>query len=260
MSNTGKKVVSFSLWGNSEVYLQGALKAVTQVQTRYPDWESWFFLGADVPIQTRKALVSRGAVLREGPDWGPWSGMYWRFLATEELDVSIMLSRDVDADILEREVAAVDEWLESGKSIHIMRDHPKHEMPIMGGMWGCRAGLLRDIRNLIQKHGKFDRYGRDQEFLANFIYPQFVNDLFIHSECIYFPRELVRKNPIARSEFEFVGMAQRDTDLVDLQKFYMKEWIYAGSPHLKRPHPWSLGGIMRKLTRGRWPGQNLPCK
>ena len=31
------------------------------------------------------------------------------------------------------------EWVDSGKLVHVMRDHPYHTEPIMGGMWGCKA-------------------------------------------------------------------------------------------------------------------------
>lgn len=37
---------------------------------------------------------------------------------------------------------AVDEWLESGKMFHVMRDHPGHNMHILCGMWGARWDLL----------------------------------------------------------------------------------------------------------------------
>ena len=168
-----------------------------------------------------------------------------------------MISRDVDTLILEREVAAVNEWLASGKVLHIMRDHPKHEMPIMGGMWGCRASAFRNLDQLILKLGRFDRYGCDQEFLARVIYPRFAHDAWIHSECIHFPKETIQPFPVPRDGKRVIGMALRDEAIIDLQNRYLDEWIAAGSPPLKRPHPWSLGGRIRRLTRGRWPGSSI---
>ena len=49
------------------------------------------------------------------------------------LQVDILLSRDLDSRISEREVAAVEEFLASDKQVHIMRDHPARTAPIMGG-------------------------------------------------------------------------------------------------------------------------------
>jgi hypothetical protein len=38
----------------------------------------------------------------------------------------------------EREVAAVEDWLNSSLPFHAMRDHPAHGTAILGGMWGAR--------------------------------------------------------------------------------------------------------------------------
>ena len=50
----------------------------------------------------------------------------WRFETIDDPDVEINMSRDTDTRILLREKLAVDEWLASGKTFHIMRDHPHH--------------------------------------------------------------------------------------------------------------------------------------
>lgn len=252
-----KNVVSFSLWGTSEVYLRGALDAADQVARQYPGWECRFYLAADVPIKTRDQLVAKGVVLFEGPAWGPWAGMYWRFLAAEDPDVDVMISRDVDTVILEREVRAVEEWIQSGAPLHILRDHPKHEMPVMGGMWGCRSEHFRNIRSLILQWNRFDLYGCDQEFLARVVYPRYRDQAWIHSECIRFKGEVLRPYPTPREGNTVIGMAYRDEPILERQLRYLKAWEDAGKPYLRRPHPWSLAGRIRWLTRGRWPGQTL---
>ena len=38
--------------------------------------------------------------------------------------VDVLLSRDLDSGIIDREAAAVQEWLKSDKDFHFMRDHP----------------------------------------------------------------------------------------------------------------------------------------
>ena len=48
------------------------------------------------------------------------------------------MSRDLDSRLNDREQAAVQEWLNSKKEFHIMRDHPMHGWPILGGLWGCK--------------------------------------------------------------------------------------------------------------------------
>ena len=66
----------------------------------------------------------------------------WRFLPTIDAQVSHFMSRDLDSLISKREVAAVEEWLQTRKSFHIMRDHPQHLAEIMAGMWGMKLGSM----------------------------------------------------------------------------------------------------------------------
>ena len=82
--------------------------------------------------------------------------MLWRFLPTLDPQVSVFLSRDLDSVFTGREVAAVREWLQSGKSLHSMRDHPAHHHPLMAGMWGTkisqdtvRQQWLRSVQNIL---------------------------------------------------------------------------------------------------------------
>ena len=42
------------------------------------------------------------------------------------------------------QVAAVNEFLESDKDIHVMRDHPAHSTYILGGTWGAKVENLRN--------------------------------------------------------------------------------------------------------------------
>ena len=57
----------------------------------------------------------------------------WRYLAMIDPQVDRYMSRDTDSEIFEREVAAVDEWLRSDRTFHVMRDHQGHLAEIMGG-------------------------------------------------------------------------------------------------------------------------------
>jgi hypothetical protein len=249
-----RNVVAFSLWGTTDVYLQGALDAIAQVHCHYPGWEPRFYLGADVPQATRQALSDLGAAVFDGPQWGSWAGMFWRFLAASDPDVGVMISRDVDTRILPREVAAVNEWLDSGRNFHIMRDHPKHEMPIMGGMWGCRTAALREMEAMILGWRKFDKYGCDQEFLAKVVYPVMRHHAWIHSECVMFRDEAIHPYTIPRADNEFIGISYTaDDERLALQIRYLREWIADGKPVYLRPLPWSFMGLMRIYSRGWWP-------
>ena len=90
------------------------------------------------------------------------------------------MSRDVDAMIIEREVHAVDEWLESNKSFHVMHDHHLHKFPMMAGLWGAKLSELERGMSIYSFHlatvsedmwQNRDYYLLDQEFLAEYIWP-----------------------------------------------------------------------------------------
>ena len=56
----------------------------------------------------------------------------WRYLAIGDPFIDAFMSRDLDMEIFEREIMAVNEWLGSDKAGHIMRDNPYHRTEILG--------------------------------------------------------------------------------------------------------------------------------
>ena len=64
--------------------------------------------------------------------------MIWRFLPLLDLQVSQYMCRDLDSRVTQREFEAVQDWLNSEKSLHVMRDHPEHNNEIVGCCWGMK--------------------------------------------------------------------------------------------------------------------------
>ena len=198
-----KKVISFSLWGDNPKYTIGAIKNAELIDTIYPGWIGRFYCGKSVPIDIIEILKTYTNVeVIEMEENGDWSGMFWRFYACEDSDV--MISRDTDSRLNLREKNAVDEWLNSDKDFHIMRDHPYHNALILGGMWGVRNGILKNIVDLIKNYNKGDFWQVDQNFLREQIYPIVVNTSFVHDS--YHNINSWSKNfSIERIDQEFVG-------------------------------------------------------
>lgn len=214
-----KNVVSFSLWGSHPKYWRGALENIRIVNELLPGWYCRFYIDDACPPVLKQSIkgdnvevvpVSRDDLIQSD---GPLSleedyrGMYWRFRAADDPDVDIFLSRDCDSRIGLREMAAINEWLSSDKDFHIMRDHIDHNTEILGGMWGCRNGLLRKMKitKLIQDYGNYRNKGVDQYFLRDKVYPLIKNTAFEHSEFnLNFGNE-TRPFPTFRINYEFVG-------------------------------------------------------
>lgn len=192
-----KKVISYSLWGDDTRYTIGAIQNSQLAKYYYPGWISRFYCGQNVPLSILETLTSiRNTEVIILDETSNWTGMFWRFYAAADAD--IMISRDADARISRRESCAVNHWLSSDKNFHIMRDHPYHARPIMGGMWGCRNGILSDIKELISSFNKIDRYEIDQYFLGNIIYPRIQSDAMVHDpfyEHMPFPVECGKRIP-----------------------------------------------------------------
>jgi len=209
-----KNIVSYSLWGDAPMYWVGALKNIDLVNKYFPGWISRFYI--DDTCDSKLIDSIRGdnveVVLVKSKD--SFHGMFWRFWAAEE-DVDIFLSRDCDSRFSDREVFAIKDWIESDKDFHIMRDHPYHTVPILGGMWGCRNGILRNIRfsEIIEKWNKFGRKGIDQDFLGTVIYPFVKNRSLEHSEFnLSFGGE-IKPFPTKRNNYEFVGDVFDENDV-----------------------------------------------
>jgi len=182
-----KKVICFSLWGNDLKYTYGAIRNAEIAKTVYPDWICRYYIGksTDQSVIEELNLLDNTEIILMDED-GDWTGMFWRFHAASDPTVSVMLSRDSDSRVCYREKFAVEEWLNSDKSFHIMRDHPCHQTQILGGMWGVKNPKLSNIKTLIDNYTKGNFWQVDQNFLREVIYPLIVDDCFVHDQyCKY---------------------------------------------------------------------------
>ena len=183
-----KNIISFSLWGEDPKYCVGAIKNVELAKELFPGWVCRFYIGDTVPkdiINTLEENENVEIVLMETK--GNFHGMFWRFYAASDPNVDVFLSRDCDSRLSEREKQSINEWLDSDKDFHIMRDHPWHTSKIMGGMWGVRNKKLDYIESAIKMFlekykNSTDYYQVDQDFLNQFIYPIVIDTSLVFDE------------------------------------------------------------------------------
>lgn len=200
-----KKVISFSLWGDNEKYTIGAIKNSELSKEIYPDWVCRFYVGKSTPkhIVDKLRLFDNTEIIEMESD-GDWTGMFWRFYPASESDVDVLIVRDCDSRLSNREKEAVYEWLNSDKGFHIMRDHPYHKTEILGGMWGSKKGVISNMKNLINDYIKGNYWQVDQNFLRECIYPIVKNNCIVHDEYNFF-NDQCRSFPTKRLNKEFVG-------------------------------------------------------
>tara|TARA_R110002051_G_scaffold309748_1_gene382540 strand:+ start:799 stop:1485 length:687 start_codon:yes stop_codon:yes gene_type:complete len=204
------KIVSFSLWGDDPKYTLGAVRNAEMRKDYYPDWVARFYCGQSVPedIVNRLREIEGTEVIMMNESENKWAASFWRFLSADGED--IVISRDTDSRFTQREVDAVESWLSSDKDFHVMRDHPYHGIEIMAGMWGCRNGIIKGIRELIKdyenedswKCDEFPHCQVDQKFLREHIWPKVIENTCTHDD--FFAKVPF---PSPRKFREFVGQA-----------------------------------------------------
>ena len=205
-----KQIISFSLWGNVPMHVAGAFENIKLAKEYYPDWICRFYTDNSVPVEVMIKLVNEGAeVYSILGNRGSFWGMFWRFFANDDPEVERFISRDCDSRINIREKVAVDEWIQSGKSLHTMHDHYFHKaVPILGGMWGLKTGAIQDMTGKINAWGHYDRKGCDQIFLRNVIWPLLRDDVLRHDnghEMVYGPSNKFPPHPPMKFNGTFIG-------------------------------------------------------
>ncbi len=182
-----KKVISYSLWGGNPLYTHGAIHNVRLATDIYPDWVCRFYIDTgSVPRDVIEDLESLGAeiVLKDGNI--ACKGSLWRFEVMFDEDVDVFIVRDADSRLDYREKLAVDEWVESGKAYHVMRDHPHHgpiEHPLFAGMFGGKVQATKEIADEYYVFMNFPQnYGRgcDQNFLRDHVWDCAKDNMLCH--------------------------------------------------------------------------------
>jgi hypothetical protein len=201
-----KKIISYSLWGNKKKYLIGALENARLAQEIYPDWISRFYIDLSITENLILQLLEfKNIEIIKKSEYANWSAMFWRFLPAIDPNIDIMISRDIDSRLSLREKNAVDEWLDSDKDFHIMRDHPYHNTAILGGMWGIRNNLFNKLNISIDIPDNNNFWQVDQNFLREYVYPKVIKYSFIHDSYNLMNEKNTYKFPTKRTNFEFVG-------------------------------------------------------
>lgn len=192
-----KKVMSFSLWGAGVIYNVGAIRNAEIAKEIFSDWICRFHINS-VPKETIEKLslfdnveivdIQSGSWKKYGRRAGgaqPENSIFWKFYPYFDEDVGVIIGRDPDSRPSLREKIAIDEWLESDKQFHIMRDHPGHctGTPILGAMWGMKTSISLDLQKLMDEYENSQWPMIDQWFLMKSIYPLVKNCSMIHYDA-----------------------------------------------------------------------------
>ena len=149
-----RKAIAYSLYGDKPIYCESMVLNAQFRQHIYPDWEMLVYHDDSVPAHVLHRLEKLNVILLHvvAENISHWRGTFWRFLALERLEYDVVIMRDADSLLSEREKMLVNDWLATGKPFHVIRDWYSHTNLILAGLWGARNGLLSAIRTWVNQY------------------------------------------------------------------------------------------------------------
>lgn len=208
-----KNNISFCVYGKTKLYLEGALK--NKYQYNQENYNCLFYTRKDIDVNVKNKLKNT----IECCDMPGWFMMFTRFYPVENPNNSIYMSRDTDCRLSKREISSIEDWLQSKKTLHIIRDHPYHNTEILGGLWGFQNNNIPNLRFQIAKwciefvkNNKIYQKGPDQFFLKN-LYQKYHKDAYIQDSYLnYENKKLKHKIKAERQGKEYLGEAFDEND------------------------------------------------
>lgn len=184
----GRKIIAMSVFGNNPRYVDSAILNAVLAKRDWHGWVLRIYYGEGVPQDAINTLISLGVEMVEiKTTQNARASTYWRFFALEDRTATRIISRDADAQLSQRDLAAVNEWVESGRYFHTLHDHNWHGAPVLAGMWGTVAGFLnpRIIQDWRQSNDDTKQvWTNDQAWLASVVWPKAKHYTLDHSSFL----------------------------------------------------------------------------
>tara|TARA_B100000768_G_scaffold32877_1_gene31427 strand:- start:2291 stop:4348 length:2058 start_codon:yes stop_codon:yes gene_type:complete len=186
-------IISFSLYGSKATYILGMKENIILGKKYFPNWHIRIYHNETVPEKYIKEYTQLGANCIKCKNIGlnkmNWEGMVWRFFPLDDANVEHWISRDTDSRLSKREADIVNQWIQSGKTLHCIRDHRCHYNAIMGGMFGInnktfhakyKFKKISDVILELYNAYKERPYNVDQEFLNDKLWNLLKHDVISH--------------------------------------------------------------------------------
>lgn len=241
------KLVSFSVFGSDSKYLEGVKNNVEVIYECMPGWGVVIYCDS-LNHASLKDFDSRILLIcRERASSG-LEGMFWRYEACGLPNADAVIFRDSDSLIGAREIDLVNEWLRASQEVHIIRDHPTHSVPIMGGMFGVRGSARISLYELIKSRtsGVGTAYFADQDFLGRQFYPLIKSRALVHTNHVRFLGEYALPIRGALAQEDFIGAYSFAKN--DERERWLKLWRESG-PKTYLLHCWQGPKLARSIAK-----------
>lgn len=190
---------SFCIYGPEHPkYHIGLLENIDIASSHFPDWRVFVYVGSETPASYIQKLRGFSNVVLRFTNISGHKNSIHRFFAIDEPDVDLMMVRDADSRVHWKDRWAIRNFLDSGRGVHVIRDHKTHNIPILAGLWGIRRDVLgMRITDLYSAWtpkwaGSGDKddpegFGIDQNFLRLEIYERIIDHIHVNYSfnCLY---------------------------------------------------------------------------
>ena len=191
MDNTNNKICfSYCLYGPyNPKYYCGLEENIIYILKTFPSSLIYLWFGSDVEMVYFDKYKSNPNIQIFKLSVTGHIMMSYRFASIDFKNIDVMLVRDADSRISEREINFNNEFIESKYLIHTIRDHKGHFIPLMGGIFSLKKELvqkyniniLKTIKYCNENNIKLDYYNSDQNLLVSLFYNNFKHFLLVHS-------------------------------------------------------------------------------
>jgi hypothetical protein len=156
---------SFSLYEstreNFDYYARGAVENYNIIKLKYPEAKCVFYID-DKKIENKyvQYILSTDSIIYMKKNTNTNQiPVIWRFEALFDIkDYDVVFFRDTDSVITKREDNLIEEFLNSDKKCHVIRDYPHKTQNILAGMWGLKfynEDIKKIIYNLYDLNGEY---------------------------------------------------------------------------------------------------------
>ena len=207
------RIISFCLFGSEPSNIEGAVANTKIASQIFPEWIVRIYHDDTVPNQVLQTIKSENVQFVKITTKTPFEPKeIWNLFVATDPCLERYLIRNINTRLTARERAAVDQWINSGKRFHIIRDHPVHvNDSIPSGLWGGTKDAVTDMMSLIHKYiENRSHYGTVQQFLNREIWQLAKMSVLQHDSvsCEKYPGSV--PSPTKRQGFEFIGAIYRN--------------------------------------------------
>ncbi len=223
------KIISYSLWGNDDRYLQPLLENFELAKQFFADWQIIVYISSSTNREYKNLLIQKGAIVYDCGESPDTRGAFWRFKAIDMQHAEAIIFRDADSPLTQRDSILVQHWLQSNKDFYLCRDHPHHVRPITCGLWGVKNAGIQKINYIASFDPKYSEYGDDEKYLAQAVYLKHRKDFMVFAPYLLYrdeinePIQLKREN--AKDYLGRVHLHQEDSGDRIMQDLWDKENI-----------------------------------